>query len=59
MFCSYKFKLKCVELYRQSILTDIPKGIKTDNFKKTMGKWSRILEKVVVDGLKHLNQSKQ
>ena len=55
---SHEYKLESIELYRQGIWAETPKGIKTSNFRHMIREWSRIEEQNGADGLKHLGNNK-
>ena len=55
---SHEYKLECIELYRQGIWAETPKGIKTTNFRHMIREWSRIEEQNGADSLKHLGNNK-
>ena len=55
---SYEFKRKCVEMYRQGILPDIPEGISKSEFQHQIRKWTRIEEAQGPDALKRKGSNK-
>lgn len=55
---SYEFKRKCVEMYRQGILPDIPDGVSKKFFRDTVRKWVRIEDAQGPEALKHKSQNK-
>ena len=55
---SYEYKRKCVELFRQGIIPDVPEGISRDRFLKYLNKWMRLEDANGPWALKHNNQHK-
>lgn len=55
---SYEYKRKCVELFRQGIIPDVPEGISRDRFLKYLNKWMRLEDANGPWALKHNNQNK-
>ena len=55
---SYEFKRKCVEMYRQGVLPDIPEGISKSEFQHQNQKWTRIEEAQESDALKRKGSNK-
>ncbi|MDC7301388.1 helix-turn-helix domain-containing protein [Agathobacter ruminis] len=55
---SYEYKRKCVELFRQGIIPDVPEGISRDRFLKYLNKWMRLENANGPGALKHNNQHK-
>ena len=55
---SYEYKRKCVELFRQGIIPDVPDGISRDRFLKYLNKWMRLEDANGPWALKHNNQYK-
>jgi len=56
---SYEFKRKCVEMYRQGILPDIPEGISKSEFQHQIRNWTRIEDANGPDALKHNTTNRQ
>jgi len=54
---SYEFKRKCVEMYRQGIVPDIPEGISRDRFIHYLNDWMHLKDIHGADVLKHKNQN--
>ena len=55
---SYEFKIKCIELYRQGIWPETPKGVNTKMFHKEIWKWSKIEDECGPAALRHQNRNK-
>ena len=55
---SYEFKRKCVEMYRQGILPDIPEGISKSEFQHQIRKWTRIEDAQGPDALRRKGSNK-
>ena len=55
---SYEFKRKCVEMYRQGILPDIPEGISKSEFRHQIRKWTRIEDAQGPNTLRHKSSNK-
>ncbi len=55
---SYKFKRKCVEMYRHGIMPDIPEGISKEQFQNLIREWTRVEEAQGPDALKHLGTNR-
>ncbi len=55
---SYEFKRKCVEMYRNGNLPDIPDGISKKRFQKEIRKWVRMEEAQGPDALRHKGRNK-
>mgnify|MGYP002770628624 FL=1 len=49
---SYEFKRKCVEMYRQGIVPDIPKGISRERFIHYLNDWMHLEDAQGPDALK-------
>ena len=56
---SQEYKMKCIELYRQGKWPQTPDGIKKQNFRCMIRKWSRMEEENNSDVLKHKNFNKK
>ena len=50
---SYEYKLKCIEMYRQGIWEQAPKGVSDKVFHDTIREWVRIENELGSDALKH------
>ena len=50
---SYEFKRKCVEMYRQGVLPNIPDGLSKHEFQRQIRKWIRIEDAQGPEALKH------
>ena len=55
---TYEFKRKCVEMYRQGILPDIPEGISKSAFQHQIRKWTRVEDAQGPDALKRRGSNK-
>ena len=56
---SYEFKRECVELYRQGLWPETPKGVKNqENFRRMIRSWVRIEDSCGPEGLIHKNQNR-
>ena len=55
---SYEFKRKCVEMYRNGIVPDVPEGISKKQFQHEIRKWMRIEEAQGPEALKHKSSNK-
>ncbi len=55
---SYEFKRKCVEMYRNGILPDIPDGISKKEFQNYLGIWTRMEDALGTDALKNKGTNK-
>ncbi len=55
---SYEYKRKCVEMFRQGIIPDVPDGISRERFLKYLNKWMRLEDANGPCALKHNNQNK-
>ena len=55
---SYEFKRKCVEMYRNGIVPDVPEGISKKQFQHEIRKWMRIEEAHGPEALKHKSSNK-
>ena len=55
---SYEYKRKCVEMFRQGIIPDIPEGITRERFLKYLNKWMRLEDADGPYALKRNNQNK-
>lgn len=55
---SYKYKLECVEMYRQGKWPECPNGIKEEHFHDTVRKWVRVEESNGSEALKRREQNK-
>lgn len=55
---SHEYKMNCIELYRQGKWPETPDGIKKQNFRRLVRKWSRMEEVNDSDILKHKNFNK-
>lgn len=56
---SYKFKLRCIELYRSGQWPETPEGVRTTRFRQNIRKWVRVEESYGVDALKHKGWKKE
>ncbi len=56
---SYEFKMYCVELYQQGKWPDTPEGVKTENFRKMIRRWDRILYHKGPQALRHRKTKKK
>lgn len=54
---SYEFKRKCIDMYRQGLLPDVPDGLSKYDFKKMIRRWVRIEEANRPEALKHKKQN--
>ncbi len=55
---SYEFKRKCVEMYRNGTMPDVPDGISKSQFQHEIRKWVRIEEAQGPEALQHKNSNK-
>ena len=55
---SDKFKLECVEMYREGKYPETPDGIRQREFRKTIRRWARIEESAGAEALRHKKQNK-
>ncbi|MFZ2220261.1 MAG: helix-turn-helix domain-containing protein, partial [Rhodoferax sp.] len=55
---SQEYKLECIELHRQGIWAETPKGVKTRSFRQMVQEWSRFEEENGPNALKHLGSNK-
>ena len=55
---SYEFKRKCVELYHQGILPEVPEGTSKDQFRHLIREWVRTEEALGAEALEHSNTQK-
>ena len=55
---SYEFKRKCVEMYRNGIMPDVPEGISKSQFRHEIRKWIRIEDAQGPEALQHKNSNK-
>lgn len=50
---SYEYKSKCIELYKQGILPEIPEGITEEGFRGMLRRWIRQDTANGYEGLRH------
>jgi len=55
---SYKFKRRCVELYRDGKWPNTPEGVNKSRFRDTIREWDRIEEANGPEALKHQSHNK-
>ena len=55
---SYEFKRKCVEMYRDGLLPDVPDGISRQHFRDEIRDWVRIEDTLGPDALKNKETKK-
>ena len=55
---SYEFKRKCVDMYRNGVMPDIPEGLSKQQFQHEIRKWMRIEEAQGTDALRHKGSNK-
>ena len=55
---SYKYKKKCVEMYRQGQWPETPDGVKEKRFHDTIRVWARIEKACGSEALRHKSQNK-
>ena len=58
MCYSYEFKMKCIEMYREGVIPDVPKGITRKRFLDYIRIWTITLEKHGPEALRQKNQNK-
>ena len=59
MHYSHEYKLECIELYRNGILPEPPKGVTQRAFRETVRRWTRIEMNCGPDALRRKNHNKK
>ena len=55
---SYKYKKKCVKLYRQGKWPETPEGVSVSRFQHAVVEWTRLGKACGSEVLKHKNKNK-
>lgn len=56
---SYEYKRMCVEMYRQGKWPETPEGMRDENFRKMIRRWTRIEDSCGPEALQHKKQNKE
>ena len=56
---SYEFKMKCIEMYRNGMWPETPKGISDNRFHTFIWEWNQIEKSCGPEGLKHKKKNRR